>query len=71
MNHDAIGGYFELELPPPRGERYPDALRYQSARAAFLALLLAGRPGRFSRRGGPPILMLRLPFLRAASENCW
>jgi len=46
MNHDAIGGYFELELPPPRGERYPDALRYQSARAAFLALLLAGRPGR-------------------------
>jgi hypothetical protein len=43
---DAIGGYFELELPPGHGELYPDALRFQSARAAFLALLNAGRPQR-------------------------
>lgn len=37
----AIGGYFELELP--RGGRlpYPDAHLYQSARAAFCALLTA------------------------------
>ncbi|TKC89216.1 hypothetical protein FAZ69_09620 [Trinickia terrae] len=43
---DAIGGYFELELPPAHGELYPNALRFQSARAAFLALLTAGRPQR-------------------------
>jgi hypothetical protein len=42
----AIGGYFELELPPGRGELYPHARRFQSARAAFLALLLAGAPKR-------------------------
>ena len=35
----AIGGYFELELPPPSQTKYQDALKYQSARAAFLALL--------------------------------
>ncbi|MBN3752835.1 hypothetical protein G3N95_07760 [Paraburkholderia sp. Tr-20389] len=46
MNSDAIGGYLELELPPGNGEHYPDALRFQSARAAFLALLMAGRPER-------------------------
>lgn len=34
-----IGGYFELELPQGLPEKYPDALKYQSARAAFLALL--------------------------------
>jgi hypothetical protein len=44
IERDAIGGYFELELPPGHGELYPDALRFQSARAAFLALLLAGQP---------------------------
>ncbi|WP_233804005.1 hypothetical protein [Paraburkholderia sp. HP33-1] len=43
---DAIGGYFELELPPGQGELYPDALRFQSARAAFFALLETGRPKR-------------------------
>jgi len=42
----AIGGYFELELPPPYGNPYPDALCFQSARACFLALLLTGRPRR-------------------------
>lgn len=35
----AIGGYFELELPTGKGGKYPGALRYQSARAAFFALL--------------------------------
>lgn len=35
----AIGGYFELELPQGLQEKYPNALKYQSARAAFLALL--------------------------------
>ena len=46
MTQEAIGGYFELELPPGQGELYPRAQRFQSARAAFLALLLAGRPRR-------------------------
>ena len=35
----AIGGYFELELPSCNGDIYPQAIRYQSSRAAFLALL--------------------------------
>ena len=35
----AVGGYFELELPSIDGTPYQQALRYQSARAAFLALL--------------------------------
>lgn len=35
----AIGGYFELELPLYDGDIYPQAIRYQSSRAAFLALL--------------------------------
>ena len=43
MTLDAIGGYFELELPPGNGELYPDGRRFQSARAAFLALLLGMR----------------------------
>ncbi|WP_322031648.1 hypothetical protein [Paraburkholderia sp. J76] len=40
----AIGGYFELELPAGSGAWHRNALCYQSARAAFLALLQAGRP---------------------------
>lgn len=44
--NDAIGGYFELELPEPKGHFYPDAKRFQSARAAFYALLLKGRPSK-------------------------
>lgn len=39
-----IGGYFEFELSQGEGEYHPCALRYQSARAAFLALLRAGHP---------------------------
>lgn len=39
-----IGGYFELELPASTGEYHPQALRLQSARAAFLALLQHGKP---------------------------
>lgn len=42
----AIGGYLELERGAGRGERYRDAPAYQSARAAFLALLLHRRPRR-------------------------
>lgn len=46
-NHfKAIGGYFELALPPERQPAYPSALMYQSARAAFHALLTAERPKR-------------------------
>lgn len=46
MSAPAIGGYFELELPPQRSSAFPGALRFQSARAAFFALLQAGRPDR-------------------------
>jgi hypothetical protein len=42
----AIGGYFELELPQPVAHLYPDALKFQSARAAFYALLNKGKPNR-------------------------
>ncbi len=35
----AIGGYFELELPPLTGDYHQGALKYQSARSAFLSLL--------------------------------
>lgn len=43
---NAIGGYFELELPRGQTQVYPGALRFQSARSAFLALLRAAKPGR-------------------------
>lgn len=43
---NAIGGYFELELPPPQSIFHPQALCFQSARAAFLALLRTGCPQR-------------------------
>jgi hypothetical protein len=43
----AIGGYFGLEDPAQdRHAEMPGALRFCSARAAFLALLRAGRPGK-------------------------
>lgn len=42
----AIGGYFELELPLQRKQPYPNAMGFQSARAAFYALLTEGKPGR-------------------------
>ncbi len=41
---EAVGGYFELELPQGNSSFYPAALRFQSARASFYALLCAGRP---------------------------
>ncbi len=44
MIHCAVGGYFELELPPPVSMPYPGALTFQSARGAFMALLAAGAP---------------------------
>lgn len=46
MSGKAIGGYFELELPNGQGHYYPQALKYQSARAAFYALLLFIKPKR-------------------------
>lgn len=42
----AIGGYFEFELPRARTFMYQGALKYQSARAAFLALLRVAKPKR-------------------------
>ena len=42
----AIGGYFELDLPHPSQSKYQKALKFQSARAAFLALLRASKPKR-------------------------
>ncbi|MDC0362090.1 hypothetical protein OAN12_03515 [Halioglobus sp.] len=41
-----IGGYFELELPRKGEFPFAQASRFQSAKAAFLALLRAGRPKR-------------------------
>lgn len=46
MTDTAIGGYMALELPAPAPMRYPQALQFQSARAAFLALLRTGKPRR-------------------------
>lgn len=42
----AIGGYFELELPLQRKQLYPNAIGFQTARAAFYALLTEGTPSR-------------------------
>lgn len=46
LTSDPIGGFFELEFPPAKEVLYPDARAFQSGRAAFLALLRAGRPRR-------------------------
>lgn len=46
MMAGAIGGYFELELSRGRTQVYPGALRFQSGRSAFLALLRAAKPDR-------------------------
>ena len=42
--HTPMGGYFELELPQGRDLPHVGLTRFQSARAAFLALLRAGKP---------------------------
>lgn len=44
--NNAVGGYFELELPSSRSTKYDNAIKYQSARAAFLALLRTRKPSR-------------------------
>jgi hypothetical protein len=44
--NSAIGGYFELEFPKAKPFLYPAAYEFQSARAAFLALLRTGKPSR-------------------------
>jgi hypothetical protein len=46
MHNKAIGGYFSLELPISKNKLYPCAHKYQSGRAAFFALLLAGQPSK-------------------------
>ncbi|WP_395067671.1 hypothetical protein [Paraburkholderia silvatlantica] len=46
LSTDAIGGYFELELPRVQRLMYAHANRYQSARASFFALLQAKRPAK-------------------------
>lgn len=46
LENKAIGGYFELELPEVKGHYYPEALKYQSARAAFYDLLLHVKPNK-------------------------
>lgn len=46
LQADALGGYFELELPSGFGSYYECALKYQSARAAFYSLLDGTRPRR-------------------------
>lgn len=43
---NAVGGYFELELPVGCSSMYPEAFKYQSARSAFFALLLHCKPKR-------------------------
>lgn len=45
-NNNPIGGYFELELPESSGYFYSQALKFQSARAGFYALLETGKPQR-------------------------
>jgi len=40
----AMGGYLEIEIRQVHQELYPEALAFQSARAAFRALLEAGQP---------------------------
>lgn len=42
----AIGGYFELELPRTQSTIHQSALKFQSARSAFYALLLKRKPSR-------------------------
>ncbi|HDR9100007.1 TPA: hypothetical protein QDB15_003564 [Burkholderia vietnamiensis] len=44
MSADAIGGYAAFELPLNGREYHADALRFQSARAAFLTLLQDRQP---------------------------
>ncbi|GAB3544271.1 hypothetical protein GCM10027343_19180 [Noviherbaspirillum agri] len=46
MRGKALGGFFELEFPAAKPPLHSDTVKFQSARAAFLALLRAGRPRR-------------------------
>ena len=39
LQNNEIGGYFELELSSRKKEKYPDAIKYQSARAAFSSVV--------------------------------
>jgi hypothetical protein len=46
LTRNAIGGYMEIDLAERGTARYPQATAFQSARAAFCALLHAGKPER-------------------------
>ena len=46
MKNKPIGGYFELELAEEKAHLYPEALKFQSSRASFYALLKSGMPDR-------------------------
>lgn len=46
MRGKAIGGFFELEFPAEKAPLHSNTVKFQSARAAFLALLRAGEPRR-------------------------
>ncbi|EIC22603.1 hypothetical protein [Thiorhodovibrio frisius] len=65
-----IGGYFELELPPPRALPHNGLQGFQSARAAFLALLRAGRPNRVWLPKYICNAMLA-PLMRAGMAYAW
>lgn len=45
-NPSPIGGYFELELPASKAPPLHEAIQYQSARAAFRALIRTRKPKR-------------------------
>lgn len=65
-----IGGYFELELPARREMPYAGLKCFQSARAAFLALLRAGKP---TRVWMPRYICnaMRAPLEKAGIEYAW
>lgn len=70
MSGKAIGGYFELELPHGQGHYYPQALKYQSARATFYALLLFIKP----KRVWMPYYIcdsMLAPLIKAEIEVCF
>lgn len=70
LSSKAIGGYFELELPRGQGHYYPQALKYQSARATFYALLLFIKP----KRVWMPYYIcdsMLAPLIKAEIEVCF
>lgn len=77
MIKEAMGGYFGLELPVTNRAYYPQAQAFQSARAAFLALLQAGRPAKvwipwyLCESMLKPFYTLGIPLQRYAMDTSW